>query len=89
MSLSSRLNRVLKEARISPRHLGGAIKIHFVTIYRTLNNDGSRQPIHEQILTDAVDKLEAFISEGKLPFDASVSRKEKTDRLKDLFDNHD
>lgn len=89
MNLSIRLKNVLAKARISPRHLGGAIGIHFVTIYRTLNDDGNRQPIHEQILTDAVNKLEAWIEEGKLPFSDTTPRKEKTNLLKRLFDNHD
>lgn len=89
MNLGQRIEATLKQAKLSPRNLGGAIRIHFVTIYRTINNDGSRQAVHEQVLTNAVNKLESLIAEGKLPFTEKLGRKEKTDRLKDLLDNHD
>lgn len=88
MTLGQRLATTLKRAGLSPRHLGGATKIHFVTIYRTINGDGNRQPIHEQVLTNALDKLDVLLERGDLPFRENLQRKEKTERLKNLLDNH-
>lgn len=89
MELSERLRTTLAKAKLSPRHLGGATRIHFVTIYKAINNDGVRQPIYEQVLTSALDKIDILLAEGKLPFTEKLARKEKTDRLKDLLNTHD
>lgn len=89
MNLSERLSKCLKEAGLSPRNLGGAINIHFVTIYKAINDDGTRQPLHEQVLITTLDKLDALIAAGTLPFKEKLNKKDKTARLKDLLDNHD
>lgn len=89
MDLSARLNQSLRAADLSPRNLGGATNIHFVTIYKAKNGDGNRQPLHEQVLLQALDKIDALVKEGKLPFLEKLNRKDKTAKLKDLLDNHD
>lgn len=89
MNLSERLTRSLRAADLSPRNLGGATNIHFVTIYKAKNGDGNRQPLHEQVLLQALDKIDTLVGNGALPFREKLNRKDKTARLKDLLDNHD
>lgn len=44
-------------------------------------------PSHEQILTNAMNKIDALVERGDLPFSGKLSRKEKTDRLTALLNN--
>ena len=86
--LSQRLADTIKKAGMSPRNLGGATGIHFVTIYRAMNGQGVRQPLHEQTLTNALDKLDKLIFDGLLPVKDEMTRTQKTTYLTHLFDTH-
>lgn len=88
--LGDRLRLTLKRAGLTPRHVGGATRIHFVTIYRQINEpDGGISPLHQQTLVAALDRIDLLVSEGKLPLTEKLSRKEKTDRLKSLLEQTD
>lgn len=86
MKLGERIAKTLKGAGLTPRHLGGATRIHYVTIYRQINEpDGGISPLHEQTLTQALDKIDRLLDTGQLPLSPKLSRKEKTDTLKLLL----
>lgn len=76
-------------ARISPRHLGGATRIHYTTIYRLLKSgDDGMFPIHVDTITQALDKIDALVAAGKLPIEGKLLRTEKTRRLAELLTEH-
>lgn len=89
MKLGERIRSSLAVAGLNPRHLGGATRIHFVTIYRIMNNaDGNMFPSNEHTLTEALRKIDSMVKQGKLPMTGKLSRKEKTDRLKAMLADH-
>lgn len=86
MKLGSRIRETLARAGLTPRHLGGVTAIHFVSIYRIMNNpDTDTPPLHKNTLNDALRRIDVLCEDGRLPFTGKLSRKEKTDRLKDLL----
>lgn len=80
--IGDRIRSTLKVARISPRNLGGATQVHFVTIYRVMSSaDGSLTQPYEHTLTAALDRIDTLVKEGKLPIQEKLSGVEKTARL--------
>lgn len=80
--LGERVRNTLKVARISPRNLGGAIKVHYVTIYRLMSSaDGTLNPPYEHTLTTALSRIDQLVEEGRLPIPEKLSGHEKTARL--------
>jgi hypothetical protein len=88
MELGDRIRHTLKRGGLTPRHLGGAIKIHFVTIYRTIDGGVDTSPLNKQVLTEALDKIDRLIEAGQLPMREKLNRVEKTTRLSVLLANH-
>lgn len=87
MTTGERIKSTLQVAGLTPRHLGGATKIHFVTIYRSINGANELYAVHEDVLTKALTKIEALVAKGDLPMRGKLSRKEKTDRLTHMLAN--
>lgn len=89
MNLGQRIKTTLQTAGLSPRHLGGATRVHFVTIYRIINRDDDNIfPSTEHILVTALDKIDSMVEAGQLPLTEKLSRKEKTERLAVMLANH-
>lgn len=86
MKLGERIHGVLAAGGLTPRHLGGATKVHFVTIYRIMGNaDANIYPSTKNTLALALSKIEQMIEAGTLPLTEKLSRKEKTERLTALL----
>lgn len=89
MTLGERLKETLSVARLTPRHLGGATRVHFVTIYRLMRDSSDTSfPSIEHTLNVALDKINGLVAKKKLPLEGKLSRSEKTQRLKDMLDNY-
>lgn len=89
MTLGERLKATLAVAGITPRHLGGATRVHFVTIYRLMREGSDTSfPLIEQTLTEALDKIDRMLADKTLPIAERLSRTEKTKRLSDLLNKH-
>lgn len=78
-------------AGITPRHLGGATRVHFVTIYRIMDADYDRSVTGstEYVLTEALDKIDRLVDAKVLPFTEKLSKKEKTAKLTALLADKD
>jgi hypothetical protein len=90
MTIGERLKEAMRTAGVNPRQLGGATKIHFVTLYRIIGDDSIvPNPLTEEALDKAITKLNELVATGKLPLQGQMSRKEKTDTLARLLkDEH-
>lgn len=90
MELGERIQKTLAVARITPRHLGGATRVHFVTIYRILNDGGKGVTgSTEYVLNHALNKIDKLVDSGVLPFTEKLSKQEKTAKLTDLLAERD
>ena len=87
--IGNRTEEALKVARLSARNLGGAIGIHFVTIYRVMRSeDGSLNPPYEHTLNTALNKIARLVEAGELPFKDRLSGNDKTSRLAVLLNDN-
>ena len=84
--LAERLTRVLRDARVSPRVLSAATKVHYTSIY-ALKKDRNGSPLTVDVLNKALDKIEALMAAGRLPLEGKIPQVEKAERLKILLDN--
>lgn len=83
------MKATLAVAGLTPRHLGGATRVHFVTIYRLMREGSDTSfPLIEQTLSEALTKIEQMVQEHTLPITERLSRTEKTQRLTDLLNKH-
>lgn len=89
MCLGDRIKETLKAANLTPRHLGGATRVHFVSIY-SLMRDGTivPNPLTKHALTTALTRIDELVKEGKLPLTGRLTRKEKTEQLMALLSDH-
>lgn len=89
MDLGQRIRNTLSRARLTPRHLGGATKVHFVTIYRLMDAGATHNTssLVEHTLTTALDKIDILLANGSLPIEGDLNRKGKTDKLIALLDS--
>ncbi len=86
MELGERLRQTLAVAGLTPRHLGGATRVYYTTIYRIMG--GRDQKVSgsvEYVLTKALDKIEHMVEQGELPVTEKLSCKETTERLASML----
>lgn len=84
--LGRRLETVLRRANLTPRNLGGATRVHWVTIYAIIRGDSMKStPLVHHTLSDALDKIESLIAAGALPFNEPMQRRQQTERLIQLL----
>lgn len=90
-NIGQRLGQTLTRARLSPRNLSAVTQVHFTTIYSLKRQNGKAKtfPLIEKTLSDTLDKIEALLEQGVLPFRDVTSDKEKTDRLVAVLANND
>lgn len=84
-SIGIRLKEAMKLAGVNPRQVGGAAKIHFVTIYRIIDDSNIPNPLTEEALEKVIARLHELVNAGHLPLRGVMSRKEKTDTLARLL----
>lgn len=88
MKLGERIKASLLVAGLTPRHLGGATRVHFVTIYRLMREGSDTSfPSIEHTLEEALNKIDILVKRKELPLDKKLSRTEKTQRLTYMLDN--
>jgi hypothetical protein len=89
MNIGERLGKTLPGAGISPRNLAAVTKVHFTTIYGLIRTKGKTYPLVEQTLSDALNKIDNLVADGKLPIRDTISTKEKTKRLGEMLAAND
>lgn len=89
MKLGERIQRTLSMAGLTPRHLGGATRVHFVTIYRIMDDEEGKAVTAstEYVLTHALNKIDRLLEDKVLPFTEKLNQREKTAKLKALLDD--
>lgn len=89
MCFGERLKRSLRMARVTPRHLSAATRIHYTTIYRAMEINGTEShaltKANKHTLELALDKIDALVENGKLPFTGKLTTAEKAERLSQLI----
>lgn len=91
MCFGERLKRSLRMAGVNPRHLSAATRIHYTTIYRAMETNGTEShaltKANQHMLELALDKIDALVKKGDLPFTGKLSTAEKAERLTQLISN--
>lgn len=85
MNIGERLGISLRGANLSPRNLAAVTEVHFTTIYGLIRTNGKTYPLVEKTLSQALDKIDKLVQDGKLPIRDAISNKEKTKRLADML----
>lgn len=86
MSLGERIRDVLTRTSLTPRDLAAVTQIHYTTIYDAMKvgPEYTFRPVTERVLTEALDKLDALHDAGVLPFQITMSAKERQRHLMSL-----